>query len=144
MFLLHGRLAPELYTGYNRRVVRVLVGTGLMIITVFVAASCAGSDDGQQAATDLPDNTFGIIDGFEDGVIRFPVIELWDIPACSCDQLITNTPHGTRIRVLSQKKSCPGAPYKVEIAEGDKAGIQGWVLARHVTLDDATESPLAD
>lgn len=123
---------------------RVLVGFGLMITTVLVAASCAGNDEGREAITDFPDNTFGIIDGFEDGRIKFPVLELWDIPVCNADRLITNTPHGTRVQVLSQKKGCPYAPYQVEIVEGDKAGIRGWVRARDITLDDAGESPLAD
>ena len=121
-----------------------MLAFGLIALTVLVAVSCKSNDEGFKATTALPDNTFGIIDGSEDGEVRFPVIELWDIPACSCDKLITNTPHGTRVRVLSQKKNCAGAPYEVEIAEGDKAGIHGWVLARHITLDGAGESTIAD
>lgn len=139
------RLAPELHTGYNRRdVVRVLVGFGLMITAVLLAASCGGGDDDQDAVTEFPDDTFGIIDGFEDGLIKYPVLELWDIPACNADRLITNAPHGTRVQVLRQKKDCPYSPYEVVIIEGDKAGIQGWARGRDITLDNATESPPAD
>ena len=124
---------------------RVLVAVGLMVITVLVAVSCGGNDDDDQAAvTEFPDNTFGIIDGRVDGEVRFPVLELWDIPACNADRLITNAPHGTRVRVLGQKKNCPYAPYEVVIAEGDKAGIRGWARGKDITLDDAGESPLAD
>jgi hypothetical protein len=117
---------------------RLLIILGLVLMAALAASACGGGDDDRERVTEFPDGTLGTIGRLNpDGTIERPVIELWNIPACTCDELITNTPHGTRVRVLRQKPDCPGAPIEVEILEGEKAGIRGWIWpGRYVTLDE--------
>jgi len=104
------------------------------ILTVAVLAAC-GSDGGPGAVTKLPKDTFGYIDGSEDGKVKYPVLEFWNIPVCRCDHLIDNTPHGTRVKVLAKKTDCKPAQYEVEILEGEKEGVRGWVAEGFVSFE---------
>jgi hypothetical protein len=122
---------------------RLLAGLTLALI-VLAALSCGGGGgDDEEDATEFPEDTFGIVDGRgPDGTANRPIIELWQIPGCTCDELITNTLHGTRVRLLRQKEDCPGAPIEVELLDGDKAGTIGWVWpGRWVTIDGETPEP---
>lgn len=99
-----------------------------------MVVSCG--DDGEGALTRLPEGTFAFLDGRENGELKYPVLELWDIPVCKCDKLITNTPHATRVRVLAKKGKCRPVQYEVEILEGEKAGMQGWVQERFLRFEE--------
>lgn len=119
-----------------KRALAVLIAVALALL-----ASCGeGQDDG--AVTRLADNTFGLIDGSEEGEVKYPVLELWDIPVCRCETLVTNTPHGTRVQVLAKKANCSPVQYEVEILEGEKAGIRGWVSEGFLRFEeDGTATP---
>ena len=108
---------------------------------ITLAVSC-GDDGGEGVETQLPENTFAIIDGTENGQVKYPVLELWDIPVCKCEKLVTNTPQGTRVRVLAKKATCRPLQYEVEILEGEKAGTRGWVQEKFIRFEDG--SPPAD
>ena len=124
------------------------IGFNLMRKAVFVCAvmvaallvSCADGDQGEGAVTKLPDDTFGFIDGSEDGRIKYPVIEFWDVPVCRCEKLTTNTGHGTRVRVMAKKERCTPILYEVEIAEGDEAGERGWVNEKFLRFEGTPPS----
>ncbi len=107
----------------------------LLLTAVLALVASCGGDQGPGAVTDLPDDTFGVIDGTEDGQVKYPVIEFWDIPVCKCDHVAANTPHGTRVRVLAKKADCTPVHYQVEILEGDKAGVRGWVQGNFVRFE---------
>lgn len=116
---------------------------GFLTVALVVFAFSCGDDDvgefGDPVVSQLPENTFGVLDGSEDGQIKYPVLELWDVPECRCDQLITNTPHNTRVRVWAKKAECFQQQYEVEILEGPKAGERGWVFTKFVRFDDGAE-----
>lgn len=115
---------------------QVLLATAALALV----ASCGG-DEGPGAVTRLPNDTFAIIDGTEDGRVKYPVIELWDMPVCTTVKLISNTPHGTRVRVFGKKANCSSVHYDVEILEGEKAGVRGWVREDFLRFENVTPVP---
>lgn len=110
------------------------------VVALALVVSCGG-DGGVGAVTSLPKNTFGFIDGTENGQVKYPIIEFWDISVCRYNRLVSNTPHGTRVRVLAEKARCTPVQYEVEILEGEKAGVRGWLSAQFLRFETATPSP---
>lgn len=98
-------------------------------------SACSDDDEDLTRIEEMPADTFGFIVGTEDGEVMYPVIELWNIPECRCEELVTNTPHNTRVRIHAFKPDCPGSPYEVEILAGEKAGARGWVLGKHIEFE---------
>jgi hypothetical protein len=126
---------------------RRLIAVAAVLLTLTWVA-CGDDGDGGSGATGganpadetkvepVEEGVLGYINGNVDGTVKFPVLELWDIPGCTCDKLIANTPHGTRIKVLNKKPNCNGVPYEVELLDGEQKGARGWVLERFILLGD--------
>jgi hypothetical protein len=103
-----------------------------------LGAACGDDDDG---AADLTYETYGpeaiaYINGFEDGVFKYPRLEIWEQPECNYDRVLGNAVHGTKVRLIRKKTGCNFTEYEVEFLEGDQTGQVGWIRERFLHLRD--------
>jgi hypothetical protein len=119
-------------------------------LTALGFAACRGDDD------DKPDlvyetfapESFAYIDGREDGLVKYPNLEIWDQPECNYDRVLGNVLHATKVKVLQKKTGCNFVEYEVQFISGDQEGQIGWIRERYLSFEDeppetATPTPEA-
>jgi hypothetical protein len=125
----------------------LLLGLGLAALA---CAACGGDDDDKPDLTyeTFAPDSFAYIDGREDGIVKYPNLEIWDQPICNYDRVLGNVLHATKVKVLQKKTGCNFVEYQVEFISGDQEGLIGWIRERYLSFEDeppptATPTPAA-